>query len=201
MFKVTAYASFELAYFTTVVPLKFIRHDKHIYFSSGHLLIMALFSVWFSIMLHASYYLRKRALEMQFNAKMSGKWIQVPEPNADSSQIQEWRPNVSYPKGVIVTLTDENKVEANKEFYMSVGSLGNRSQPDDFAAKMIYNIFNEPTKTFMVLQVVAMISIVPHGLYILFAKNNNIVYLTTHLLVCCALIKKLMVDLQLPLNY
>ena len=54
---------------------------------------------------------------------------------------------------------------SNKEFFMSVGSLGNRSQPDDFMITLLYNSFNEPIKTMSWLQLASLVAFVAFGIF------------------------------------
>ena len=48
---------------------------------------------------------------------------------------------------------------------MSVGSLGNRSQPDDFMITLLYNSFNEPIKTMSWLQLASLVAFVAFGIF------------------------------------
>lgn len=54
---------------------------------------------------------------------------------------------------------------------MSVGNLSNRSQPDDFIARLLYNIFNEPAKTMSYLQMNALAILIVYSIYIMFLKT------------------------------
>ena len=84
--KTVLFNSFNITYFTGFLPIKFISSDSNLYFESTLLTISILVSLCVLLIVHSAYYLRKRAVEMQFNAKMSGKWIQVPKPSAASTQ-------------------------------------------------------------------------------------------------------------------
>ena len=55
---------------------------------------------------------------------------------------------------------------------MSVGELSNRSQPDDFIARLLYNIFNEPARTMSKLQISSLVILIVYSIYIMFAKTQ-----------------------------
>ena len=86
--------SVEIVYYTGFLPVKFIRHDTQLYFDSVMVLVMTLACLGMTLTFFCSHYLHKRAVEMQFNAKMCGQWEKVPKP---SNAVQEWRPHTSYP--------------------------------------------------------------------------------------------------------
>ena len=67
--------SFNITYFTGFLPIKFIGSDSNLYFESGLLMFSTFVTLCVLLVVHSAYYLRRRAVEMQFNAKMSGKWI------------------------------------------------------------------------------------------------------------------------------
>ena len=54
---------------------------------------------------------------------------------------------------------------------MSVGELSNRSQPDDFIARLLYNIFNEPARTMSKLQMSSLAILIVYSIYIMFDKT------------------------------
>lgn len=58
---------------------------------------------------------------------------------------------------------------------MSVGSLGNRSQPDDFMAFMLYQAFNEPTIIMRKLQKAALCILLCQVCYILTLSNKTMI--------------------------
>ena len=98
--------SFQITYFTGFLTVKFIPIGSQLYFQSSLVIVCAVVELLILLLVHCAYFLKKRAVEMQFNAKMSGKWIQVPKPSPTSAQqIQEWRPHTSYPQGTIVSLS------------------------------------------------------------------------------------------------
>ena len=78
--KTILFNSFNITYFTGFLPVKFISSDSNLFFDSALLTICTFMTLLVLLFVHCAYYLRKRAVEMQFNAKMSGKWIKVTKP-------------------------------------------------------------------------------------------------------------------------
>ena len=98
LLKQIMFYSFEISYMTGFLPVKFIKLDYNLYFDGRLCLVCTVFNLVMLMIIHSAYYLRLRGVELQFNAKMSGKWIKVPEPkNTNAYAVQEWQPNVSYP--------------------------------------------------------------------------------------------------------
>lgn len=106
------YQSFEVAYFTGFLPVKFIPSDLVIYFDPATCFIFTMF-IWInSLVLLVSHYLQHRSVELQFNAQLLGTWQQIkthgsvnpdgqmtgelPQSNAES--IVSWKPNTTYMK-------------------------------------------------------------------------------------------------------
>lgn len=115
--KTVLFNSFNITYFTGFLPIKFIGSDSNLYFESTLLTISTLVTLCVLLIVHSAYYLRRRAVEMQFNAKMSGKWIQVPKPSSTSTQqVQEWKPHTSYAQGTIVALSSGHQVHSPEAF-------------------------------------------------------------------------------------
>ena len=56
---------------------------------------------------------------------------------------------------------------------MSVGDLGNRSQPDDFMAHALYTIFNEPMVTMRYLQKAALLVLLAQVAYIFLQRTKT----------------------------
>lgn len=68
------YQSFEVAYYSCFLPIKFIPNDLLIYFESNTCLAFTVF-IWInSILIKASHYMQKRNVEMKFCAKTIGKF-------------------------------------------------------------------------------------------------------------------------------
>jgi len=82
-------------------------------------------------------------------AKLSGKWISVPAPSDPAATIPEWRQGYCYEQGIVVFMrSDASESDYDEvEYFMSVGTGGNRSQPDDYISSLLYETFNEPRKT------------------------------------------------------
>ena len=90
---------------------------------------------------------------MQFNAKMSGKWLKIPQPTEIIVKRQEWRHGNNYAQGSIVSMersgssltngggTGED-ISSQLDYYMAVGNRGNRSQPDDYLSQVMYALFS-----------------------------------------------------------
>ena len=61
-------------------------------------------------------------------------------------------PKVKKPLPTKLTTTvdalNENRDLRSKDYFMSVGSAGNKSHPQDTINAWIYNSFNEPVRTF-----------------------------------------------------
>lgn len=61
-------------------------------------------------------------------------------------------PKVKKPLPTKLTTTvdafNENRDQRSKYYFMSVGSAGNKSHPQDTINGWIYNSFNEPVRTF-----------------------------------------------------
>lgn len=100
----------EIGYYLGFLPIKFIKPDTHLHFDPILVLVVSLacFSMTFTLM--CTHFLHKRAVEMQFNAKMCGAWEKVPKP---SKPVPEWRPHTSYAQGTIVSLSHEHHSESN----------------------------------------------------------------------------------------
>ena len=81
MLRTIYFNSVEVVYYTGFLPIKFIRTETQLHFDSFMVVKETLTCMWMMLVLLSGYYLRKRAVEMQFNAKMCGKWIRVPKPN------------------------------------------------------------------------------------------------------------------------
>jgi hypothetical protein len=71
---------------------------------------------------------------------------------------------------------DQYFASANVEYYMSVGSLGNRSQPDDFMSAMLYNIFNEPIKSLSVLQIVSLTTFIAFCMFATQQRTQAVIH-------------------------
>ena len=56
--------------------------------------------------------------------------------------------------------SNENRDITPKEYFMSVGSAGNKSHPQDAVNAWIYNSFNEPVRTFSWIQLAALVTFV-----------------------------------------
>ena len=65
---------------------------------------------------------------------------------------------------------------ANIEYYMSVGSLGNRSQPDDFMSAMLYNIFNEPIKSLSALQITSLTTFLAFCMFAMQQRTQAVIH-------------------------
>ena len=100
--------SFEIVYFTGFLPVKFIKPDTYLFFDAQLVLLITITCLLMTMILMCAHYLHKRAVEMQFNAKMCGSWEKVPKPN---NPVQEWMPHTSYPMGTIVYLSREHHIE------------------------------------------------------------------------------------------
>jgi len=85
LLKTSWYNTAEMAYFVTLLPVIYIRADQQIYFDSSMLWVTTIFATALAFVLYLAHYLRMRAVELQFNAKMSGKWICIEEPKDASS--------------------------------------------------------------------------------------------------------------------
>ena len=97
LMRTIVFNSFEVVFYTGFLPVKFIRHDTQLFFETSMVLVGTLTCLAMMLLLLAGHYLRKRAVEMQFNAKMSGQWIKVPKPSKTGAvPMQEWRPHTSY---------------------------------------------------------------------------------------------------------
>ena len=70
--------AFEIVYYTGFLPVKFIRPETYLYFDAHLVLVMTLTCLFMTLTLMCAHYLHKRAVEMQFNAKMCGSWEKVP---------------------------------------------------------------------------------------------------------------------------
>ena len=75
------FTSVEVAYYTGFLPVKFIKSNSQLHFDSTMVLVATLTCLSITLLCHCSRYLWKRAVEMQFNAKMCGQWIKVPKPS------------------------------------------------------------------------------------------------------------------------
>lgn len=58
---------------------------------------------------------------------------------------------------------------------MSVGALGNRSQPDDFMSHLLYLLFNEPMVTMRTIQKFALIVLLVQVVCILFMRSKTMI--------------------------
>lgn len=71
------FESFEISYFAGFLPIKFLPADILIYFEATPCIVFSFFMGINSFILVASYFIRKRNIEMQFNASILGKWILI----------------------------------------------------------------------------------------------------------------------------
>lgn len=117
LIRTTVFNSFEIVYYTGFLPVKFIRPETQLFFENSMVLIGTITCLVMMLLLNAAHYLRKRAVEMQMNAKMSGQWIKIPKPNKTGAvPIQEWRPHISYPQGTIVSLNHDHHIRKIKVY-------------------------------------------------------------------------------------
>lgn len=72
--KTILFQSFEVAYFTGFIPMKFIPGDLMINFDNIALTVFTLFLWVNAITIQSSHYLQVRAVEMQLNAQSLGRW-------------------------------------------------------------------------------------------------------------------------------
>ena len=105
--------SVEVVYYTSFLPLKFVKLDTELHFDTMMYIMLSFNCLFIMLLLLCSYYLRKRAIEMQFNAKMQGHWIGVTKPS--NRPIVEWRPHTSYPQGTIVSLSRSHHMTSNQK--------------------------------------------------------------------------------------
>ena len=70
---------------------------------------------------------------------------------------------------------------------MSVGTLGNRSQPDDFMSHLLYQIFNEPMVTMRALQKLALVILLLQVCYIFFLRSKTMIPLQILNFLICTL--------------
>jgi hypothetical protein len=68
LIKCVMFQSFEVAYFTGFITVKFIPYDLAIYFDSLTLQIFTMFLWINTITIMSSHYLQMRSIELQFNA-------------------------------------------------------------------------------------------------------------------------------------
>jgi len=68
-------------------------------------------------------------------------------------------PNSTYKKGQVV--------EYKKKFFEGVSEHGNSARPDDFLAKMVYDIFNQPGRTLICTNLLWGLCIILFGLFAL----------------------------------
>ncbi len=143
-----------------------------------------MFALTISIIIRSAYHLRKRAQELQFNAKISGKWVSVPKPTDLSTNIPEWKQGASYEQGTIVQIKGEpttgDSDNSYTEYFMSVGCAGNRSQPDDYVSMLLYQIYNEPRKSLVWLQTLAFLVLCLFGAFAIRQTmgSNNMLWLS-----------------------
>lgn len=68
---------------------------------------------------------------------------------------------------------------------MSVGALGNRSQPDDFMAYMLYTIFNQPDVSLRFVQKSGLCVLLVQVFYIVFLKDKTMIpFYIVNFMVC-----------------
>ncbi|CDW90145.1 UNKNOWN [Stylonychia lemnae] len=91
--KAIVFQSFELAYFTGFITVKFIPQDLVIYFDSFSVYIFTLFLWINSVTILFSHYLQMRCIELQFNAQLLGKWTSIKKvsslPATQSNNISQ----------------------------------------------------------------------------------------------------------------
>ena len=77
MLKAVMFQSFEIAYYTGFITVKFIPQDLLIYFDPFTLQAFTLFLWVNAVTILATQYIQMRYIEMQFNAQLLGKWSYV----------------------------------------------------------------------------------------------------------------------------
>jgi hypothetical protein len=84
-------SSFEICYVTLFLPIKFIK-SPHAYFDKVLPFYLAGVSLTVTTIVNLVYHLKRRRQEMRFNARMTGKWVQVYSPTTDeSARAAEWK--------------------------------------------------------------------------------------------------------------
>eukprot|EP00347_Sterkiella_histriomuscorum_P003382 403364513 len=72
--KTVLFQSFEVAYYTGFITVKFIPQDLAIYFDTFTLQIFTMFLWINAVTILTSHYMQMRFVELQFNAQLLGKW-------------------------------------------------------------------------------------------------------------------------------
>lgn len=88
------FSSFETAYFAAFMPLKLIAQDRTLYYDQLQVLAFAAFAFWVQGSFMFMHSLFKRAQEMEYNVRMTGKWVEAKEES--ESKTLPWMQNVSY---------------------------------------------------------------------------------------------------------
>ena len=83
------FQSFEVAYFTGFVPVKFIPSDLMIYFDTTAVAVVSVFLWVNALTILASHHLQQRSTEMQFNAQCLGKWVNIGDAQTYEHTILE----------------------------------------------------------------------------------------------------------------
>ena len=183
LFKMVVFEAFEIAYITCFLPIKFVKStlispNEEVYINQTAVLVTGLFTLSMLMIVKAAYNLQRRGQEMQFNAKMSGKWLKIPQPTEIIVKRQEWRQGTNYAQGSIVSMEKNEStltnvggtgedISSQLDYYMAVGNRGNRSQPDDYLSQVMYSLFSQPLQTLFKLQVASIILITIFLVYVM----------------------------------
>ena len=80
MLSITVYNALEIAYMCYLLPIKFLTNSPYVFFDPMLPFVLACYCLFATFVVSWGYFIKKRALEMQFNARMAGKWVPVTRP-------------------------------------------------------------------------------------------------------------------------
>lgn len=80
-----------------------------------------------------------------------------------------WAQNNAYSRGQIV--------EYNSRMYQALSEFGNLSKPDDLCSRLLYEIFNFPSRTFMIIHVLYGLQVLFYTFYALYQKRGLLIFL------------------------
>jgi len=166
LFKSTLFRSFEVLYFSLLLPLK--CHEENLSYNllaSIYIGFMALFNTAiYNIFFNVCY----RCEEMRKQSKTLGDWRSIKLQNKDKQNIEEWSMSRSpYRRDAIVSF--------GKKYYRAV-SESNAAVPGNLQFKLIYRVFHNHRRTRVLLIIAMCISIIIQNI-LLINSNRGTVYI------------------------
>lgn len=101
--------SFEIAYYSSFLPIKYLKstlaiQSEEVHIPSTDVFVSSLYTLGVVFVIKLAVNLQRRAQEMHFNTMITGKWVKIPKPLESEPHVSEWRPGQNYPRGSIVSI-------------------------------------------------------------------------------------------------